>query len=137
MASRGKDLAKLGTIAACLVIVGVLWWRSAAGGGSTGIQSIDPSETVLTRCANPNCQVQANMEKRVYYEALQTLVLQNPNIGHPPLVCSKCSKKSIFRVTLCPKCDHVFKHAGMRNEPADRCPQCRHSQSVEDRKQGV
>ena len=131
MAGNGKDLAKVGTIAACLVIVGVLWWRSAAGGGPTGIESVDAGEMVLTRCANPDCQFQSEMEKRVYFEAILALQRQKP------MVCPECDKNSIFRAVLCPKCAHVFKHGGLQHDAADRCPECRYSQSEEDRKQGA
>lgn len=137
MGNRGKELTKVGLIGVCLVVAGVWWWRSASGGGPTGIESIDAGETVLTRCANPDCQFQSEMEKRVYFQAVLALQRQKPQFSHPPLVCPECDKNSIFRVVLCPKCGHTFKHGGMRNEAADRCPECRYSQSQEDRKQGV
>ena len=137
MAENGKDLTKIGLIAACVVIAGVIAWRSFSGDGPTGIESVDAGETVLTRCANPDCQFQSEMGKRVYFQAVLELQRQKPQFSHPPLVCPECDENSIFRVVLCPKCDHVFKHGGMRNEPADRCPECRYSQSQEDRKQGA
>ena len=137
MGDRRRDLAKVSVIGACLVVAGVLWWRSASGGGPTGIESVDADQTLLTRCANPDCQFQTDMNKRVYFGEVLKRQSRNPNLSHPPLDCSKCGESSVFRVHLCPKCDHVFKHGGTPNEAADRCPKCRYSQSLEDRKQGV
>ncbi len=137
MADSDKNLTKIGLIVMCVVLAGILVWRSASGGGPTGIDSVSSEDTLLTRCANRDCHHQAEMNKRVYYSETLKRQSQNPNIGHPPLECAKCGKNSVFRVVLCPKCEHIFKHGGMRNEPADRCPECRYSQSQEDRKQGV
>ncbi len=137
MVENGKDLTKVGLIAACVVIAGVMTWRSVSGGGPTGIESVDAGEMVLTRCANPDCQFQSEMEKRVYFEAVLALQRQKPQFSHPPLVCPECDKNRVFRVVLCPKCAHVFKHGGLQHNAADRCPECRYSQSEEDRKQGV
>lgn len=138
MVENGKDLAKIGLIAACVMIAGVVTWRSVSGGGGpTGIESIDAGQTVLTRCANPDCQFQSEMNKRVYSDETLKLLRQHPNLSHPPLECSKCGKRRVFRVDLCLKCDHVFKHGGTPNKPADYCPECHYSQSDEDRKQGA
>jgi hypothetical protein len=134
--TMGKETVKLCAIGLCLVGAVFLLWRHVSNRRPGGVQQIEPGQAILTLCTNPNCNHQSEMDKRAYYEEVDKLVRLNPRQSQPPLPCSICGKKSVFRAVRCPQCDHVFLYGRIQHDVADRCPKCRYSQMEEDRRAG-
>ena len=54
---------------------------------------------------------------------------------YPPIACAECGEKTLYEAIKCPKCGTVFfKEPSGSGDFDDRCPQCRYSQTEENRK---
>lgn len=137
MDSKRKEFAKLGVVGLCLALTVLLVWHYVSGRSPEGIEALEAGQMIVTLCFNSDCKAQADMDKRVYYQEVDKLLRQNPQMSQPALPCSTCEKFSVFRAVVCPKCDHTFRYGGMQRDAADRCPKCKYSEMEEARRQGA
>ncbi|MFC1652671.1 hypothetical protein ACFL3F_03020 [Planctomycetota bacterium] len=137
MDDRGKLYAKLGLLGVSLIAAVFLWRNFIVSRGAGGIDDVAPGQMILTLCVNSDCKDQSEMDKRSYFQEVETLLRENPQWGQALLLCSKCGKNSVVRAEQCPKCNYIFRYGGLQHEAADCCPKCRYSQTKEDRKKGV
>jgi len=125
----------MGIAVVCLACAALFFWRSTAASRGGGIETIARGEKVLMKCTNPSCQTLYEMDKRDCLEELEARIRRQPlSQATPALVCQKCGRETAYRAIKCSQCGYVFFYGAKRNDYADRCPQCSHSQQEQDRK---
>ncbi len=100
-----------------------------------GIESIANSEMIWVKCNNPACKAAYQMGKRDYFKYIEEHAIPlSPSA--PALFCTKCGKESIYRAEKCgnPDCGIAFFRGSIPNDFADRCPDCKRSETEEKRK---
>jgi len=120
-------------IAVC-ILVAVLVFVKTRGGGAGGTASIDETEQIWVKCRQ--CKQSYEMGKKRYYEELEEKARANPTpmMMTPLLTCEKCGKDGIMKAHKCEKCGEVFFENSVPNDFADRCPECKHSETEAIRK---
>jgi hypothetical protein len=92
-------------------------------------------DKIWAKCNNPACKAEYQTSKKGYFEYVEEHA--NPMAPTvPPMVCEKCGKQSVFRAEKCmnPDCGIVFLWGSVPNDFADRCPECKRSETEENRK---
>ena len=131
-----KKPIMIAVIVVCLVLAGVITWRTRRGGGG-GLNSIPADAKVLVKCANSECGAEYEVGRREYYAFLKKNM--NPLLNsNPPMTCTQCGKPSIYPAVKCEKCGNVFfKNAGKPGDFPDRCPKCEYSKMEDERKRAA
>ena len=109
--------------------------RGPSSPGSSGIESISETDMIWVKCKNSDCKAAYQMGKRAYYKYIEENIEPMAMVA-PPLVCEKCSKKSVYRAEKCVNqdCGLVFLRGSVPNDFADRCPACSNSNIEGQRK---
>lgn len=121
-------------IVLCLGAAGAIFWGTGGGSGDT-IDSISDEEMIWAKCNNPACKAEYQTSKKGYFKYVSDHA--NPMAPTaPPMVCEKCGEQSVFRAEKCmnPDCGIVFLRGTVPNDFADRCPECKRSETEEIRK---
>ncbi len=121
-------------IVVCLGVAGAIFWGTGGGSGDT-IDSISDEEMIWAKCNNPACKAEYQTSKKGYFKYVEEHA--NPMAQTaPPMVCEKCGEPSVFRAEKCmnPDCGIVFLRGAVPNDFADRCPECKRSETEEIRK---
>ncbi len=121
MEESRKKTIMIGVIVVCLALAVVitLQLREKAG----GVAGIKRGVKIWTKCRNPNCEAEYQMEKRDYAEYVQTHM--DPILMTvPALICEKCGEESIYRAIECKECGLVFERYSVPESLPDKCPKC-------------
>ena len=121
-------------IVVCLGAAGAIFWGTGGGSGDT-IDSISDEEMIWAKCNNQACKAEYQTSKKGYFKYVEEHA--NPMApSAPPMVCEKCNEQSVFRAEKCmnPDCGIVFLRGTVPNDFADRCPECKRSETEEIRK---
>jgi len=128
MDEKKKKIITISIIVVCLVLAVSITYLTRTTDNT--ISSIKKGETILVKCANPDCQAEYQMGKRDYFEFMQ----QNASPltpGMPPMVCRQCDEDSIYQAIECKMCKIVFFENEGTDDFKDRCPECDYSRSEE------
>lgn len=100
------------------------------------IDSIPYTKVIWVLCRNDECKAEYQMDFMEYFKYMEANA--NPMGPVPALTCKKCGELSAFRAEKCtnPNCGKVFLWGIVPNDFADRCPECGHSETEENRKRG-
>ncbi len=134
MEESKKKPIMIGVIVVCLAVAGIYTYIGRSGGGDD-IDSISDEEMIWAKCNNPACKAEYQTSKKGYFKYVEEHA--NPMAQTaPPLVCEKCGEPSVFRAEKCmnPDCGIVFLRGAVPNDFADRCPECKRSETEEIRK---
>ena len=99
------------------------------------IDSIPYTKVIWVLCRNDECKDEYQMGFMEYFKYMEANA--NPMVlTVPALTCKKCGELSAFRAEKCtnPTCRKVFFWGIVPNDFADRCPECGHSETEENRK---
>ena len=118
-----KKTILIGTIIVCFISAIVITLATHSG-DSSGLEGL--GTMMWVRCNNPKCYAEYEVDRKDYYQFVKENYIPTQS-GPLPMVCTKCSEKSIYRAFKCPKCGLVFypKQAGKGYE--DTCPECGYS----------
>jgi len=92
-------------------------------------------EMIWAKCNNPACKALYQTSKKAYFKYVEEHANpMDPTV--PPMVCEKCGEQSVFRAEKCmnPDCGIVFFRGIVPNDFPDRCPECKRSQTEENRR---
>lgn len=132
MEDSKKKPIMIAVIIVCLGVAGaVTFMRSGGGGGS--INDIPDDKMVWVKCNNPQCKAEYEMGEKTYYKTVQERT-DPRSLATPALICEKCGKASVYKAFKCPYCGVVFFAGSVPNDFADRCPECKKSETEEIRK---
>jgi len=134
MEESKKKPIMIGVIVVCLAVAGIITYSRRSGGGDT-IDSISDAEMIWAKCNNPACKAEYQTSKKGYFKYVEEHA--NPMAQTaPPMICEKCGEPSVFRAEKCmnPDCGIVFLRGTVPNDFADRCPECKRSETEEIRK---
>jgi hypothetical protein len=134
MEESKKKPIMIGVIVVCLGVAGAIFLGTGGGSGDT-IDSISDEEMIWAKCNNPACKAEYQTSKKGYFKYVEEHA--NPMAQTaPPMVCEKCGEPSVFRAEKCmnPDCGIVFLRGAVPNDFADRCPECKRSETEEIRK---
>ena len=125
-----KKQIMIGVAVVCIIAAGAVTFFNSSGGGSTGVNAIDPSEMLWVKCNK--CKAEYQMPKKEYYVYLQENMTGSTP---PPLPCKECGEKGVYRAVKCESCGNVFYYgASGPNAFPDKCPKCGFSKTEERRK---
>ncbi len=128
-----KNLIMVGVIVVCIVmIVAIIYGTRLRRSGT--IDDIPEGEMTWVKCANKDCGAEYQIGKKAYLKYVKEK-LDHMVMSTPPLICKKCGKPSVYRAEKCRKCGKVFFRGIVRNDFADRCPDCGYSETEAIRKQ--
>ena len=133
MEESKKKPIMIGVIVVCLALTALIIFSRR--GGSGGIEDISDEEMTWVKCNNPSCKAEFEMGLKEYHQYI--LEHMNPMaMIAPPVVCKECGEESGLRAEKCqnPDCAIVFLRGSVRNDFADRCPECGRSETEEIRK---
>ncbi len=133
MEDSKKKPIMIGVIVVCLIVAGLITFaRRGRGGG--GIDDIPDDKMTLVKCNNPKCNAVYEMSEKQYFKQVQERF--NPMARSTPAVpCEKCGENSVFRAIKCvnPSCGEIFFRDSVPGDIFDRCPKCKHSETIEIR----
>jgi len=129
MEQGSKKLVLVVVIVVCLGAAGVITFMQRSGGRDL---SAFAGKKILLKCNNPDCGNMWEMDKKEYYEYVESHVDPQTHLADG-VVCPKCGEKSGYRAVKCPKCGKVFFYGSVQSEYKDTCPDCGYSQEKEDR----
>lgn len=92
----------------------------------------EPRDVLWVKCRDPNCAAEYLVLMKEYHTYVQEHT-DPTSLVPPPLVCTHCGLKSIYRAFKCAKCDLVSFTDSVPDDFADRCPNCGYSQIEVDR----
>jgi len=133
MVGSVKKPVLIGIIVLCLAVAAAVTYKSRSR-DQGGIESIPADEMMWVKCNNPQCKAEYQIPKREYFQFIEKNV--DPMATRPPgMRCKECGKDSVYRAVKCPKCGTVFFYgvAGP-SDFADRCPNCKFSETEDSRK---
>lgn len=139
-AENNKNVARVYNvgmyICVLLAIVTGLSFREATA-PSSPLDSIPKGELTWVKCNNPACKSEYEMSKRTYYEKIIEERF-NPLAYLQASTCEKCGMDSLYKAEKCanPDCGVVFISGSVPNDFADRCPECKYSQTETDKQKG-
>jgi len=131
MEESKKKAVMIGVIVVSVVLAIVIFSKSRSGSKGSSLDAFK-GELMWVKCSNPDCEAEYQMDKKEYFEYVQTHARPG---GMEPLACEKCGENSIHRAVKCPECGTVFFYgqAGPQDF-RDRCPKCNYSATEERRK---
>lgn len=128
-----KKLVMFVIIVACLGIAGAITVMTRSGSSGSGIEDLDPTEMIWVKCGNEVCDAEYQVGKQAYYIYLRDN--RDPMaMTAPPMVCNECGEESVHQAVKCENCGIVFFKGAVPHDFADRCPECKHSATEENRK---
>ena len=118
----------LGFVLVCLIVAGVIVFKSGSGGGSRGTDVYE-GKKMWVMCGNPACEASYEMDSKEYYDFQQEHALESVRMmGAVPSPCNECGESSISQAVKCLGCGNVFiKGILGKSERADKCPECGYS----------
>ena len=133
MEESKKKLVMILVIVGCLGVAGAVYFGGSGGDG--GIDDISDDEMTWVKCRNKSCNAEYEMGKKAYFKFVSANA--NPMGPAPALTCKKCDEPSVLRAKKCTNttCGKVFLVGTVPNDFHDRCPECGHSETEENRKQ--
>ena len=131
--SRKKPIM-IGVIVVCLAGAGLITFMRRSGGGG-GVDDIPDDEMTWVKCKNSECEAEYQIGLKAYHKYMQAHAEPMAR-SVPAMPCEKCSKNSVFIAEKCgnPDCGIVFFRNSVPNDFADRCPECKRSETEEIRK---
>jgi ribosomal protein L40E len=133
MEASKKKAVMIGVIVGCLVLAGVITYLTQRD-KTDGPESLKPGVMYWLKCTAEGCGHEWQMDRRDYFEYLEEH--QDPNkMAAPGVVCPKCGGETGYRAEKCEKCGHIFMRGTAPHDFADRCPECGHSKTEEERKE--
>jgi hypothetical protein len=134
MEDSKKKPIMIGVIVVCLAAAGLIFYSTQSGGGG-GINDIPDDKMTWVKCNNPDCKAEYQISEKEYFKSIEER-LDPMAMSAPPLVCKECGKDSVYRAEKCtnPDCGVVFFRGAVPNDFADRCPECKRSETEEIRK---
>jgi hypothetical protein len=133
MEDSKKKPIMIGVIVVCLTVAGFITYTKHSSSGG-GIDDLSDDEMTWVKCRNSECNAEYEMALKGYYKYME----ENADPlarSAPGLPCEKCSKNSAFIAEKCgnPDCAIVFTKGSVPNDFADRCPECKRSETEEIR----
>ncbi|MCP4257269.1 MAG: hypothetical protein GY774_07045 [Planctomycetes bacterium] len=129
----------------CLIAVGLLCSGckkegspaeepNTAAASSTISDIIPKPEMTWVLCSNEICKAKYQIGLKEYFKYIEANA--NPMGPAPALTCKKCDEPSVYKAEKCqnPACGIVFPSGSVPNDFADRCPECKRSETEEIRK---
>jgi predicted RNA-binding Zn-ribbon protein involved in translation (DUF1610 family) len=134
----------IAVIVVCLILAGAITYITNTGEPG-GIESMKRGTMIWLKCNNPDCKTEYQMDRKDYFVYLKEhppnsadfiATLTDPNaMPSTPLVCKECGEEAAYRAEKCEKCALIFIRGTIRNDFADRCPECGHSKTESMRKE--
>ncbi|AQQ70996.1 hypothetical protein SMSP2_01360 [Limihaloglobus sulfuriphilus] len=119
-------------IIGCFAVSGVIYYHNNK---TIDVFSSMEGKTMWMLCCNSKCRASFEIPQKDYFEFQKEN--SNPaSLGAAPMICEKCKEKSAFAAEKCPECGNVFLPNSITGDFADRCPECKYSQTQESRKKG-
>jgi DNA-directed RNA polymerase subunit RPC12/RpoP len=133
MEDSKKKPIMIGVIVVCIGLAVAITVKTQSGGESSGLKTVALNQPIWLLCTNEDCKNTWQMEKRDFFEYLQTH--QDPmSMAAPLVLCPSCSKESGVRAEKCAKCGKIFARSSVPHDFADRCPDCGYSDLEAKRK---
>ncbi len=134
MEEAKKRRFMISVIVVCLLVAGIIYWRTNASRQTDTTSGDVQNGTVLMKCNNQRCQAVFEVTAKEYREFMQ----QSNPLGEMQLgmQCKQCGQRSAFRAVRCEKCGSVFFYGYEGADFADRCPKCGFSKMESNIKAG-
>ncbi|MHC4508063.1 MAG: hypothetical protein ACYTAO_03770 [Planctomycetota bacterium] len=135
MEESKKKPIMIAVIIVCLGVAGAVTYLRSGGSGG-GIDSLPDDKMTWVKCNNPQCKADYEMGEKQYFKGIEERMNPAAMLSTPALVCEKCDEASVYKAFKCgsPSCGVVFFANSVPNDFADRCPECKRSETEEIRK---
>ncbi|UCC99903.1 MAG: hypothetical protein JSW66_08475 [Phycisphaerales bacterium] len=135
MEDSKKKPIMIAVIIVCLGVAGAVTFLRS-GGSEGGIDSLSDDKMTWVNCNNPQCKAEYEMSEKQYFKGIEERMNPAAMLSTPALVCEKCDEPSVYKAFKCgnPSCSAVFFANSVPNDFADRCPECKRSETEEIRK---
>lgn len=135
MEDSKKKPIMIAVIVVCLGVAGAVTYLRSSG-SEGGIDSLPDDKMTWVKCNNPQCKTEYEMSEKQYFKDIEARMNPAAMLSTPALICQKCNKASVYKAYKCgnPSCGTVFFANSVPNDFADRCPECKRSETEEIRK---
>lgn len=130
MKETQKKALLLVMVVVCLALAGYATYKSLTKNRHLYLEEYK-DQTILLKCANPNCNHVFETNRKKYYEYISEHVDRSTNTAYG--LCPKCNQQTALEAIRCEKCGEVFFYGTVTGTYRDTCPKCGFSKTKAQR----